>query len=306
MALGNLIGKLRKGLSKARRGLNDSVRAVFTFGRKVDAAALEEFESLLIQADLGARVADEVTEAVRKAYADKEIKSEDHIMQFISDQLAGRLAETVEPLRINRDGLTVILVVGVNGTGKTTTIAKIAKLLKEEGKSVLLVAADTFRAAAADQLEIWAGRANVEIVRHQEGADPGAVVFDGLEAAQARSIDVAIIDTAGRLHNKDYLVRELAKIRRVTERKVPGAPHETLMVIDASTGRNALAQARVFTQDIGVTGMVLTKLDGTAKGGAVISIQQELGLPVKYIGVGEQMDDLLPFDPTHFVEALFT
>ncbi|MCC8180764.1 MAG: signal recognition particle-docking protein FtsY [Planctomycetes bacterium] len=298
--------KIKKGLKKTRDILFMDVRDVFRIGRKVDENLLAELEERLILADVGPRLAAEVVEDIRVKYKRKEIEKVEDILDFLKNMLSEGLAPEEEMrLARNPDGPTLILMVGVNGTGKTTTTAKLAKYLKERGDKVILAAADTFRAAAGEQLDIWAGRVGVDIVRHADGADPAAVVFDACEAAVARKADYVIVDTAGRIHTKANLMQQLEKIHRVAAKKIPGAPHEVLLVLDATTGQNALSQAKVFTEGVGVTGLVLTKLDGTAKGGIVIAINRQIKLPIKFIGVGEKEDDFAPFDAKEFADAMF-
>ena len=270
----------------------------------LDDAFYEELEEALILADVGVETASDAVQQLRKRVYQKLLTRADEVKEALRDILAEKLDVGETALDLSTQP-SVILVIGVNGVGKTTTIGKLAKRLKAEGRKVLLCAGDTFRAAAADQLEIWAERAGVDIVRQHEGADPGAVLFDALQAAKARGSDVVICDTAGRLHNKQNLMNELAKLRKIIDRELPDAGRETLLVLDATTGQNGLIQARSFKETAGLTGIVLTKLDGTAKGGIVIAIARELGVPVKFVGVGEGVDDLKPFDPEEFVNDLF-
>ena len=271
---------------------------------KLDDEFYEELEEALILADIGASTAADTVVQLRKRVSQKLLTRADEVKDALRDILAEKLDVGDTALRVDTQP-SVVLIIGVNGVGKTTSIGKLAKRLKAEGKKVLLCAGDTFRAAAADQLEIWAKRAEVPIVRQHEGADPGAVLFDALQAAKARNIDVVLCDTAGRLHNKQNLMNELAKLRKIIDRELPDAGRETLLVLDATTGQNGLIQARSFKETAGLTGIVLTKLDGTAKGGIVIAIARELGVPVKFVGVGEGVDDLKPFDPEEFVNDLF-
>ena len=292
--------KIKKGLTKTRDALSATLGSVFT-ASEIDDDFYDELEECLILADLGVATAGKATELLRKTVKEQRIKSADEAKAALKDILVGMLNVDVAP----KEGApAVVLVIGVNGVGKTTTIGKIASRLTAEGKKVLLVAGDTFRAAAADQLEIWAGRAGADIVRQHEGADPAAVVFDGIQAAKARHSDVILIDTAGRLHNKTNLMNELNKISRIVERELPDAAREVLLVLDGTTGQNGLLQAKQFKEIAGVTAVALTKLDGTAKGGIVIAVADALKLPVRYIGVGEQADDLMPFEARDFVEAL--
>lgn len=294
--------KIKEGLKKTKEAVSEQLDNVLAGFRKVDEDLLEELEEALIMADLGAQTAQKVTEQLRDMAKKRAI--------YDSEALKAALKEILVSMMVPNEGLqlktrpSIILVIGVNGVGKTTTIGKLASRISSENKKVLLAAADTFRAAASDQLEIWAERVGTDIVRHEEGADPAAVVFDALSAAKARNCDVVICDTAGRLHNKQNLMNELAKIDRVINRELPQADRETLLVLDATTGQNAVMQAKEFNDAAKLTGIVLTKLDGTAKGGIVISIMNDLKIPVKFIGVGEKADDLLLFEPEPFVEAL--
>ena len=299
------LSKLTEGLTKTRSKLVDGVKSLFRVGRKVDAQFLAELEETLILGDVGVAATRRIVEDLKTRYRDREITASDDLLGVIKRDLKESLADAGPRFRENPDGPTVIMVVGVNGTGKTTAVARLARLFMSEGKTALLAACDTFRAAADEQLAIWAGRVGVDIVRHQTGADPGAVAFDAATAAVARKIDYLIVDTAGRLHTQEHLMRELGKIRKVLSNKIPGAPHEVLLVLDATTGQNAIAQAKQFRLATDVTGVFLAKLDGTAKGGIVLAIKQELGIPIKFVGLGEQADDVAPFDPDAFVEALF-
>jgi fused signal recognition particle receptor len=269
---------------------------------RVDAAALEELEELLLQADVGIDISDALLDAARKGSGNAEDLFQ-ALRRVLIDQLRGN-EEDASRVNPSNESPHVILVVGVNGTGKTTTIGKLAYQLRQKGQKVIVAAADTFRAAAVEQLEIWSQRAGVELIRQKHGADPAAVAFDALEASIARDVDVLLIDTAGRLHSKSNLMEELGKIRRVLKKRLDSAPHEVLLVLDATTGQNGLRQAASFTETAGVTGIVLTKLDGTAKGGIILAIRKELGIPVQYVGVGETIDDLLPFNPEAFVDGL--
>ncbi|MEA4824632.1 MAG: signal recognition particle-docking protein FtsY [Clostridiaceae bacterium] len=299
--------KIKAGLAKTRGVIAEKLDAVVKVFRVVDEDLLDELEEALILSDLGVDTATDVVERLRAEVKAGRLREStqvrDTLARILAEMTGGAAPET-RKLRLGTKP-SVVLVIGVNGAGKTTTIGKLAHNLKEDGKSVLLAAGDTFRAAAADQLEIWAGRAGVEIVRQTEGADPAAVVYDALAAAKARGTDVVLVDTAGRLQNKTNLMKELEKISRVIDKTLPGADRETLLVLDGTTGQNALSQAKAFAETAGITGIVLTKLDGTAKGGVVISISHTMGIPVKYIGVGEKIDDLLPFNPDDFVKALF-
>jgi fused signal recognition particle receptor len=300
MAWTSLFEKFRKGLARTARLFNPRS----WFGQKVDQEFLDRLESSLIQADVGVAATTTILDRVRAAYADR-VADED-LLKLIKGEMKALLADP-RPGTLNfaPAGPTVLLVAGVNGSGKTTSIAKLAQHLKDEGRSILLAACDTFRAAAADQLTVWARRAGADIVKGSPGSDPASVAHDACERALARNVDILIVDTAGRLHTQTHLMRELEKVRQVVARKIPGAPHEALLVLDATNGQNAIRQAEVFTQAIGCTGVILTKLDGTAKGGVVIAVRQKINLPVKFIGVGEGLDDLQPFDPDLFVESLF-
>jgi fused signal recognition particle receptor len=299
------LSRLTEGLTKTRSKLAEGVRGLFRIGRKVDAQFLRELEETLILGDVGVAATRRIVEDLKTRYRDREISADDDLLGVIKRDLKESLQGADQPLAFSPAGPTVVMIVGVNGSGKTTAVARLARLLMGEGKSVLLAACDTFRAAADEQLAIWAGRVGVDMVRHRVGADPGAVAFDAAEAAVARKIDVLLVDTAGRLHTQEHLMRELGKIRKVLSKRIPGAPHEVLLVLDATTGQNAIAQAREFRGATDVTGIFLAKLDGTAKGGIVLAIRQELGIPVKFVGIGEKADDCAPFDADAFVEALF-
>ena len=299
--------RLKAGLQKAKEALIGQVNTVMSVFRKIDDELFDELEEVLIRGDVGVTTSAQLVEELRREARQRGLKNGDELLPLLKELVAARLGEGVAPLNLNPGGLTVILVVGVNGVGKTTTIGKLARHLREDrGLKVVLAAADTFRAAAIDQLKIWGERAGVEVVARPEGTDPAAVAFDGVQVARERGADVLIVDTAGRLHNKSHLMAELGKIARVLGREVPGAPHETLLVLDATTGQNAIQQTKLFREVAGVTGIALTKLDGTAKGGVVVAITDTEKVPVKFIGVGEQIDDLQPFDPKQFVEALFS
>ena len=295
--------KLKQGLAKTRKGLIDKVESIFS-GRKIDFETLEELEEALLTADLGVKATTEIIESLKEKTKKGEVKDLSRIKEYLKSEMSAMLGEA-QPLRIDRKPFA-IMAVGVNGVGKTTTIGKLSARFISEGKSVILAAADTFRAAAIEQLEIWSKRTGAQLVRHQSGSDPAAVAFDAIEAAKARNIDVVIIDTAGRLHTKSPLMEELKKVKRVIEKGLESAPHEVLLVVDATTGQNALRQAEMFNNAIGVTGIALTKLDGTAKGGIIFAIRKEIGIPVRFIGIGEGMDDLRDFEPEEFVKALFS
>ena len=295
--------KIKAGLSKTRDALSSTLGSVFTGFSEIDDDFYDELEECLILADLGMDTALKATDRLRKAVREQHLKTTEEAKTALKAILVEMLNVGSTELNLSSKP-SVILVIGVNGVGKTTTIGKIATRLTAEGKNVLLVAGDTFRAAAADQLEIWAERSGAAIVRQHEGADPASVVFDGIQAAKARSSDVIIIDTAGRLHNKQNLMNELGKISRIVERELPGASREVLLVLDGTTGQNGLIQAKEFSKIAGVTAIALTKLDGTAKGGIVIAVADALQIPVKFVGVGEKADDLMPFEAEPFVDAL--
>ncbi len=295
--------RLKAGLTKTKNAVFGQIHNLLKHFVRVDEEMMEELEELLISADVGVNVAMEVVEELREAIKEEGLKTPEAVEEKFRAILLGKIGEG-EPLNLSTTP-SVILVIGVNGVGKTTSIAKIANLLKHEKKKVLLAAGDTFRAAAGDQLEVWANRVGVDLVRQAEGADPASVVFDAIQASKKRGSDVLIIDTAGRLHNKKNLMDELAKINRVITRELPDAARETLLVLDATTGQNAVSQAKAFKDAADITGLVLTKLDGTAKGGIVFSIKEELNIPVKFICVGEQAEDLQRFDAKEFVAALF-
>ena len=295
--------KIRSGLQKTKENISETLDSVLSVFRKVDEETLEELEDALILSDIGAQTAAETIDELRERAKRQSIETKEELVEALCQILTEKMTPN-DGLHLNTHP-SVILVIGVNGVGKTTTIGKPGQKLTAQGKKVLFAAADTFRAAAADQLTVWADRCGADIVRHSEGADPAAVVFDAISAAKARGVDVVICDTAGRLHNKTNLMNELAKINRVIDRELPQADKETLLVLDAVTGQNALSQAEQFNQAATLTGLVLTKLDGTAKGGIAINISARLGVPVKFIGVGETADDLLEFDAGQFVQAFF-
>lgn len=297
--------RLKRGLRKTHEGLVGRIDTLLLGKKKIDADTLEELEEILITADIGVATTVELVRSLEQRLNRNELQDGDALKAALREEMLARLERSAAPLDTGAAKPFVIMVIGVNGVGKTTTIGKLACKFSAEGKRVLLVAGDTFRAAAVEQLEIWGQRTGVEVVRHKQGADPAAVVFDGCKAAVARGADVLIVDTAGRLHTKVNLMEELKKVRRVMGREVPGAPHETLLVLDAATGQNAVSQAKIFKEAADVTGIALTKLDGTAKGGIVVAISSEFGIPVRYIGVGEGVDDLRTFDPEEFVQALF-
>lgn len=297
--------KLKEGLIKTRKTLTEKIEKVIIGYADIDDDLLDDLEDALIQADVGVKTSLKLMDDVRAGIKKKEINTPEDLKPFLIKRITEMLNEGNDETRIAQSGPTVILVIGVNGVGKTTTIGKLGQYYKEQGKSVMFAAADTFRAAAIDQLEIWGQRVGVPVIKHEEGSDPAAVVFDAVKAATARKIDMLIIDTAGRLHNKANLMTELNKIQRVIKREIADAPHETLLVLDATTGQNAINQAELFTKAAPISGLVLTKLDGTAKGGVVIGLKAELSMPVKWIGVGEGIDDLRPFIANDFAAALF-
>ena len=299
-----LFKKIKDGLKKTRESVVNKIESMLKSFTKIDEELFEELEELLIMGDVGVSTATKITDELRKRVKKEGVTNPEDVLGLLQEITADMLRGG-EELHI-RTRPSIILVIGVNGVGKTTTIGKLAHNLRKQGKKVILAAADTFRAAAIDQLEIWGERAKCDVIKQKEGSDPAAVVYDAISAAKARGADVIIADTAGRLHNKKHLMGELAKISRIIDRELPNADKEFLIVLDATTGQNAVNQAKAFKDATGITGIVLTKLDGTAKGGVVLSIKEELGVPVKYIGVGEQMDDLQPFDADDFAKALFT
>ena len=297
-----LLQKIKAGLSKTRSVFSGIVD-LFRGRGKVDKKFLDELERRLYLADVGGFAVNLIIERVRQAFIDKEISGE--VEAFVKAQLREMLSDTSIGITYAKSGPTIVMIAGVNGSGKTTSIAKLAKKLKDDGKKVMVAACDTFRAAAVEQLTIWSERTGVEIVKNQQGSDPASVAHDACEKAKARGFDVVIVDTAGRLHTQSHLMRELEKIHRIVAKQIDGAPHEVLLVLDASMGQNAVTQAEMFTKSVKCSGIILTKLDGSAKGGAIFAIKQKIGLPVKFIGVGEGIDDLEPFDPDDYVNALF-
>jgi fused signal recognition particle receptor len=296
--------RLKEGLTKTRKSFIEKVETIFT-GRKIDEETLEELEETLIISDVGTKASSEIMAVIREKAKNGEAKDVDSVKDLLKKEMTEILGDS-QPIAVHGNKPFVILAVGVNGVGKTTTIGKLASRFRSEGLSVLLAAGDTFRAAGVEQLEIWAKRADSQLVKHQKGSDPAAVAYDAVVAAQHRGMDVVIVDTAGRLHTKSSLMEELKKVKRTIEKAMPGAPQEILLVVDATTGQNAIRQAELFNETIGITGIALTKLDGTAKGGIVFAIRKILGIPVRLIGVGEGIDDLRDFDPKEFVEALFS
>ena len=299
-------GYFKDRLGKTRDKISSSLSSVLTLGRNIDENLLDELEETLISDDIGIETTDKLISGLRDAYRSSQIATTDEILPFLKEHIKNYWPDRDRQLHFAQTTPTVVLVAGVNGTGKTTSIAKLAHIFTRNNKTVLLAACDTFRAAAVEQLSIWAERIGVQIVKHKTGSDPAAVAFDACEAALARNIDILILDTAGRLHTKKDLMQQLIKIRDVVARKIPGTPNEVLLVLDATTGQNAIIQAKIFTEAINVTGIFLAKLDGTARGGIVIAIKDQLDIPVKFVGLGEKAEDIAEFDPETFVEALFT
>ncbi|MHC5026496.1 MAG: signal recognition particle-docking protein FtsY [Planctomycetota bacterium] len=298
------IAAVKRGLSRTREALGGGLRGLL-LGKRLNDDLIEEILACLLKADVGVQTSQAIVDDLRKAFRAGEVDRGEDAIEFLKKALKDRWSDLDRSIARSEQGPTVILVAGVNGSGKTTSVAKIARSLRDEGRTVLLAAADTFRAGAVAQLVTWAERLNIDIVRGNQGADPASVAFDAADAALARNVDVLLIDTAGRLQTQEPLMRQLTKIRDVVARKIPGAPHEVLMVLDATTGQNAIRQAQAFTKAIDVTGIFLSKLDGTAKGGVVLAIRDALDIPVKLIGVGETPEDVEPFDPEGFVEAMF-
>jgi fused signal recognition particle receptor len=301
-----LFDRLKKGLSKTRTKIGRSFRSILPFGRKIDDTIIDQLEETMLADDMGPRTTMSLIDEVRTAYKSGEISETQEIIPFLKNRIVSYWPESDRQLNMAESGPTVILVVGINGSGKTTSVAKLCYHLSRQNKRVILGACDTFRAAAVEQLTEWSQRLGVQIVKHQQNADPGAVAYDACEAAMARKADVLILDTAGRLHTQDHLMRELNKIHRVVEKKIPGAPHEVLLVLDATIGQNAINQAKIFNEHAHITGLFLAKLDGSAKGGIVIGIRDQLNMPVKFVGLGETPEDIEPFDPESFVDALFS
>jgi len=298
--------RMKQAVTRTRENLSERIDEVVSFSTEIDRNTLDDLEATLIGADLGTKTTEQLLSRLREKADRKQIADVSELKTLLKSEVLNVLTRAnIPPIIPNEGDPEVILIVGVNGTGKTTTIGKLSHFLRAQGKSVLLCAADTFRAAAIEQLEVWGDRTGTEVIKTKPGGDPAAVLYDALEAAKARHVDYIIVDTAGRLHTKSSLMIELEKMRRTAQRFIIGAPHETLLVVDATTGQNGLQQAKLFTESAGVTGIVLTKLDGTAKGGIVVAIANELGVPVRYVGVGEKAADLLPFDPQAFVDSLF-
>lgn len=300
-----LFDLIKRGLSKTRDKLASGLRALLPFGRKIDETLLEELQDALLCGDMGPRAVTGLIDEVRSAWRAGQVSEAQDIIPFLKQRIASTWDASDRALHFAPQPPTVVFVVGINGSGKTTSVAKLAYHLRQQGKSVLLGACDTFRAAAVEQLTVWAGRVGCDIVKHQQNSDPGAVAFDAVDAAIARKTDVLLLDTAGRLHTQDHLMKELGKIRRVVQRRLPEAPHEVLLVLDATIGQNAINQAKVFAEVVDVSGLILAKLDGSAKGGIVVGIRDQLDIPVKFVGLGETIEALQPFDPHAFAEALF-
>ncbi|MCH7814800.1 MAG: signal recognition particle-docking protein FtsY [Planctomycetes bacterium] len=300
-----LFDRIKRGLSRTRDKIGSGLGAVLSVGRKIDQALLDDLRDTLLLSDVGPATADKLVAAVETAWKKGRISEGQEVRDYLKQHIAQMWPEADRGIKYAETGPTVILVAGVNGSGKTTSIAKLAHHLTGLGKKVILAACDTYRAAAVEQLTIWSERIGVQIVKHQQGSDPGAVAYDACEAAVARDADVLLIDTAGRLHTQDHLMRELGKIHKVVQRKIEGAPHEVLLVLDATIGQNAVNQAKVFSEYVTVSGLFLAKLDGSARGGIVIGIRDQLDVPVKFVGLGETPEDIEPFDPATFVEALF-
>ncbi|MBZ2186340.1 MAG: signal recognition particle-docking protein FtsY [Bryobacter sp.] len=303
--MSSLLDRLKQGIQKTRSGFTGSLDALIHGRKEIDPDLLEELEYTLIGSDIGVRTATEILEGIRQRVERQQLGDAAELRAMIREQLQEILEANERPMKRAASGPTVVMIVGVNGVGKTTTIGKLANRFKSEGERVLICAADTFRAAAIEQLEVWAERSGVDMIRQQTGADPSAVLFDALKAAEARETGVVLVDTAGRLHNKAHLMAELEKMTRTARRVIEDAPHEVWLVLDATTGQNGLEQAKKFTESAGVTGIVLTKLDGTAKGGVVVAIAREMNLPIRFVGVGEQIEDLIPFEADKFVASLF-
>ena len=300
-----LFDRFKSALTKTRQKVAGGFRSILPIGRKIDEQLLDDIHDTMVTDDFGPATAEKLIAKVREAWKSGQISESQEILDHLKAQIIAQWPSDILTLARAESGPTVILVAGINGSGKTTSVAKLANHLKKRGKKVILAACDTYRAAAVLQLTEWSSRCGVDIVKHDQDADPGAVAYDACAAAVARKADVLLVDTAGRLHTQDNLMRELNKIQRVVQRKIPGAPHEVLLVLDATIGQNAVNQARQFSEHVNVSGIILAKLDGSAKGGIVVGIRDELGVPVKFVGLGEQIDDIEPFDPETFVEALF-
>jgi len=300
-----LFDRFKNGLSHTRKKVSASFRSVLRIGKKIDQDTISRLEDAMLTADFGPATTQKLVDVVRSGWKKGEIVEEQEVTDYLVRHIVAMWPESDRRIHFAESGPTVILVSGINGSGKTTSVAKLGHYFTNQGKHVILGACDTFRAAAVEQLSIWSERIGVQIVKHDQGADPGAVAYDACEAATARKADVLLIDTAGRLHTQDHLMRELGKIQRVVEKKIPGAPHEVLLVLDATIGQNAVNQARQFSEHVSVTGIFLAKLDGSAKGGIVVGIRDQLNVPVKFVGLGETPDDVEPFDPGTFIKAMF-
>lgn len=300
-----LFDRFKAGLAKTREKITAGFRSVLRIGRKIDQETITRLEDTMLAADFGPRMTAHLVDIVTAGWKKGEVSEEQEVRDYLKKHLIALWPEADRRICVADTGPTVVLVAGINGSGKTTSVAKLAHYFRSQGKKVLLGACDTFRAAAVEQLSIWAQRIEVPIVKHAQGADPGAVAYDACEAALARQTDILLLDTAGRLHTQDHLMRELGKIRKVVERRIPGAPHEVLIVLDATIGQNAINQAKQFSDHVAVSGIFLAKLDGSAKGGVVVAIRDQLNVPVKFVGLGEKIDDVEAFDPATFVEALF-
>ena len=300
-----LFDRLKQGLSRTREKISSGFKSVLRIGRKIDQGTIARLEDTMLSADFGPATTAKLVDVVQAGWKRGEISEEQEIREFLQTHIVAMWPEADRRIRSAESGPTVILVTGINGSGKTTSVAKLANYFTRQGKKVIVGACDTFRAAAVEQLAVWCRRLGIPIVKHDQGADPGAVAYDACEAALARGVDVLIVDTAGRLHTQDHLMRELGKIQKVVQKKIPEAPHEVLLVLDATIGQNAVNQARMFSQHVNVTGIFLAKLDGSAKGGIVVGIRDQLNVPVKFVGLGETADDIAPFDPATFMEALF-
>jgi len=301
-----LLDRFKKGLKRTREKIGAGFRSVLRVGQKIDVDTVDRLEASMLAADFGPKTTQKLLDVVRQGWKSGEIVEEQEIRAYLSTHIVNLWPQSDRTLEKAASGPTVILVTGINGSGKTTSVAKLARYFRQQEKRVILAACDTFRAAAVEQLSIWSQRLDVQIVKHDQGADPGAVAYDACEAAVARGADILLVDTAGRLHTQDHLMRELGKINKVIAKKIPGAPHEVLLVLDATIGQNAVAQARQFSEHAPVTGIFLAKLDGSAKGGVIVGIRDELNVPVKFVGLGETLEDVQPFDPALFIEAMFT
>ncbi|UCF33845.1 MAG: signal recognition particle-docking protein FtsY [Phycisphaerales bacterium] len=300
-----LFDRLKKGLTKTRERISSSFRSVLQIGRKIDEETIRRLEDTMLTADFGPVTTNQLIDLLRTGWRKGDITEEQEIQGYLKQHIVAMWPESDRQLHFAASGPTVIVVTGINGSGKTTSIAKLAWYLTQQGKKVILAACDTFRAAAVEQLTIWSERTGVQIVKHDQGADPGAVAYDACDAAIARNADILLVDTAGRLHTQEHLMRELGKIQKVVQRKIENAPHEVLLVLDATIGQNAINQAKQFSEHVSVSGIILAKLDGSAKGGVVVGIREQLDVPVKFVGIGETPQDIEPFDPATFVEALF-